>query len=200
MENQLQSLRKDLEDTLCQKAKLQTELDTATEYIIAMEEKVYKSNKISLELLEQLKDCEIELGSVPLYPYDYRSRYAGAGAYPMSYVYTAAPNDYIDIKMSEFINTHPDRYQLRQLFVRESEGFYSFGTKRINVKCENNQLKVRVGGGYVSIDEYVEQNIAFECAKTGADSILQRERRSVAELAKQIQARRSVSPNKRYGI
>jgi len=30
-----------------------------------MEEKVYKSNKISLELLEQLKDCEIELGQIP---------------------------------------------------------------------------------------------------------------------------------------
>ena len=45
-----------------QKAKLQNELDTATEYIITMEEKVYKSNKISLELLEQLKEAEIELG------------------------------------------------------------------------------------------------------------------------------------------
>ena len=31
------------------------------EYVIQMEEKVYKSNKISLELLKQLKDAEIEI-------------------------------------------------------------------------------------------------------------------------------------------
>jgi hypothetical protein len=55
---------------MSQKAKLQGELDTATEYIIAMEEKVYKSNKISLELLEQLKDCEIELGQLPYAGYN----------------------------------------------------------------------------------------------------------------------------------
>ena len=55
------AIKTDLDCTLDQKAKLQNELDTATEYIITMEEKVYKSNKISLELLEQLKDAEIEL-------------------------------------------------------------------------------------------------------------------------------------------
>lgn len=48
--------------TLEQKEKLHSELDQATEYIITMEEKVYKSNKISLELLTQLKDAELELG------------------------------------------------------------------------------------------------------------------------------------------
>ena len=47
-----QSLRKDLKFTMEQKTKLQTELEQATEYIISMEEKVYKSNKISLELLK----------------------------------------------------------------------------------------------------------------------------------------------------
>ena len=35
-----------------QKSKLQIELEQATDYIISMEEKVYKSNKISLELLK----------------------------------------------------------------------------------------------------------------------------------------------------
>lgn len=52
LEDQCKSLNCDLEKTMCQKTKLQGELDTATEYIIAMEEKVYKSNKISLDLLE----------------------------------------------------------------------------------------------------------------------------------------------------
>lgn len=54
--NQLQqenaTLRTDMKTLMEQKAKLQNELENATDYIINMEEKVYKSNKISLELLK----------------------------------------------------------------------------------------------------------------------------------------------------
>tara|TARA_B110000285_G_C15010323_1_gene556061 strand:- start:503 stop:616 length:114 start_codon:yes stop_codon:yes gene_type:complete len=35
-----------------------------------MEEKVYKSNKISLELLKQLKDAEIEIATLQQYIVD----------------------------------------------------------------------------------------------------------------------------------
>jgi hypothetical protein len=45
-------LRADLEYCLSQKSKLQQELSQANDYVIDMEEKVYKSNKISLELLK----------------------------------------------------------------------------------------------------------------------------------------------------
>ena len=45
-------------------------MENATEYIITMEEKVYKSNKISLELLKQLKDAEIEIGTLQQYVVD----------------------------------------------------------------------------------------------------------------------------------
>jgi hypothetical protein len=40
---------------------MQEEIEKNTEYIITMEEKVFKSNKISLELLKQLKDTEAAL-------------------------------------------------------------------------------------------------------------------------------------------
>lgn len=43
---------------------MQKELDRANDYILQMEEKVYKSNKISLELLKQLKDAEMEISSL----------------------------------------------------------------------------------------------------------------------------------------
>ena len=58
------SLRRDIQSLLADKSKMQQELDQATDYIITMEEKVYKSNKISLELLKQLKDAEVEIGSL----------------------------------------------------------------------------------------------------------------------------------------
>jgi hypothetical protein len=74
--------------------------------------------------------------------------------------------------MAEFISTHQDKVYLRSLFCREVEGMYSFGTKKINVKCEDNCLKVRVGGGYVSIEEYVDLNMPYEIAKMNNDGLL----------------------------
>lgn len=43
---------------------MQREMENQNDYILSMEEKVYKSNKISLELLKQLKDAEVEISSL----------------------------------------------------------------------------------------------------------------------------------------
>lgn len=91
-----------------------------------MEEKVYKSNKISLDLIAQLK------------------------------AYSPLKNDNVDCRLAEYINWSPVRPALVSLFTRESEGVYQFGSKRCNVKWEINKLMVRVGGGYLKIDEFVD--------------------------------------------
>ena len=46
------------------KEDMQQKLGESTDYVIKMEEKVYKSNKISLELLKQLKDAEVEISTL----------------------------------------------------------------------------------------------------------------------------------------
>ncbi len=43
------------------------------------------------------------------------------------------------------------------MFQRESEGVYLFGTKRVNIRVDNNNINVRVGGGYLSIEEFIDQ-------------------------------------------
>ena len=42
-------------------------------------------------------------------------------------------------------------------FVRESEGIYKYGKKRVFMKIEKDHIILRVGGGYLTIDEFVEQ-------------------------------------------
>jgi Growth-Arrest-Specific Protein 2 Domain len=42
------------------------------------------------------------------------------------------------------------------MFYREGEGVYMFGTKRVYIRVENNKIVVRVGGGYLSIDEFID--------------------------------------------
>jgi hypothetical protein len=58
--------------------------------------------------------------------------------------------------LAEFINNYPERAKLKIMFMRESEGVYQFGTKRVYVRVEKNNIKIRVGGGFLSIDEFLD--------------------------------------------
>ena len=45
---------------------------------------------------------------------------------------------------------------MRIIFLRESEGIYSFGSKKVYIKMDRDKISVRVGGGYLSIDEFID--------------------------------------------
>ena len=51
------------------------------------------------------------------------------------------------------------------MFMRESEGVYEFGSKRIMVKVERDKIQIKVGGGYLSIDEFIDQYTPAELEK-----------------------------------
>eukprot|EP00351_Strombidinopsis_sp_SopsisLIS2011_P002870 CAMPEP_0116881924 /NCGR_PEP_ID=MMETSP0463-20121206/14013_1 /TAXON_ID=181622 /ORGANISM="Strombidinopsis sp, Strain SopsisLIS2011" /LENGTH=67 /DNA_ID=CAMNT_0004534309 /DNA_START=573 /DNA_END=776 /DNA_ORIENTATION=- len=51
------------------------------------------------------------------------------------------------------------------MFMRESEGVYEFGSKRVAVKVDKGKINVRVGGGYLSIDEFLDQYTPAELEK-----------------------------------
>ena len=55
-------------------------------------------------------------------------------------------DDTIDLALAEFINS---REQIPVQFTRESEGVYSFGSRRVFMKMEQGRLIVNVGGGYL---------------------------------------------------
>ena len=45
---------------------------------------------------------------------------------------------------------------------RMEPGFYLFGTRKIYAKVLNNKLVVRVGGGYMSFQEFIDTNAVIE--------------------------------------
>ena len=49
--------------------------------------------------------------------------------------------------------------------MRESEGVYEFGSKRIHVRVERDKIQIKVGGGYLSIDEFIDQYTPAELEK-----------------------------------
>jgi hypothetical protein len=71
-------------------------------------------------------------------------------------VYIPVKDDPVDRRLAEYINNYPDRQKLKIMFMRESEGVYEFGSKRIAVKVDKDKINVRVGGGYLSIDEFLD--------------------------------------------
>ena len=68
-------------------------------------------------------------------------------------IYIAKKHDKIDKALGDYLNTYPERNEMKIMFLRESEGVYQFGSKRVYVKVEKgNQILCRVGGGYMHID------------------------------------------------
>ena len=90
---------------------------------------MYKANQTSLKLLKDLKDSETELESLKSYVVDLKSKVA---------IYVPAKDDPIDMKLADFINNYPDRQKLKIMFLREQEGVYSFGSRKIFIKVKNN--------------------------------------------------------------
>jgi hypothetical protein len=138
------------------KETLHVDLVKASEYMKILEDKVYSANKTSLDLLKQIRDEEEEIAHLKTYIIDLKSRLA---------IYLPVRDDAIDVKLAEYINNYPDRMKLKILFMRESSGVYEFGTKRVQVEVMQNKIKVRVGGGYMSIDEFLDQYTPVELEK-----------------------------------
>ena len=74
----------------------------------------------------------------------------------MKMVYFPVRQDPIDNQMAEYINHEVDRSKMRIMFMRESEGVYEFGSRKVAVKVEGGKIQVRVGGGYISIEKFIE--------------------------------------------
>ena len=66
------------------------------------------------------------------------------------------------------------------MFMRESDGVYQFGTKRVSVKVEKDKINIRVGGGYLSIDEFLDQYTPVELEKLERKDPLKRFNEKIA--------------------
>ena len=103
-----------------------------------------------------MKDLEAEVETLKAYIVDLKSRIA---------IYIPVKTDAVDMKLAEYINNYPDRNKLKIMFLRESQGVYEFGSKRICVKVEKDKILIKVGGGFLSIDEFLDQYTPVELEK-----------------------------------
>lgn len=90
-------------------------------------------------------------------------------------IYIAKKHDTVDRALADFVNKFPERKKMNILFIRESAGVYQFGSKRIYIKIEKgNQILVRVGGGYMHIDEFLQQYTQSEVERVQRSDVLKK--------------------------
>ena len=81
-------------------------------------------------------------------------------------IYRSKQEDKVDSALGKVLNNYPERDCLKIMFLRESEGVYRFGSKRIYIKIEKgDSVFVRVGGGFMHIDEFIDQFTPLELDK-----------------------------------
>ena len=89
--------------------------------------------------------------------------------------------DKIDMHLANYVNQYPERDRIKVLFLRESEGVYQFGQKRVYVKVEaGNQIKVRVGGGYMHIDDFIDAYTPLEVERIERRDVVSRFQNKIA--------------------
>ena len=64
--------------------------------------------------------------------------------------------DLIDETLGEYINNYHDKSKLKVMFIRLNPGVYQFGSKKICVGVEQGRINIRVGGGYMVIEEFLD--------------------------------------------
>jgi len=73
-------------------------------------------------------------------------------------IYIPKKNSQVDNALAGYLNKMPEKSELKILFLRETEGVYRFGTRQVYIKVEKgDRVTVRVGGGFIDIDEFLKQ-------------------------------------------
>lgn len=78
--------------------------------------------------------------------------------------YIAKRYDRIDCALAKYLNSHGDKLKIN--FIRESDGVYRFGTRRVVLTLEKgDECHIRVGGGFMHVKQFIEQYTKAEVEK-----------------------------------
>jgi hypothetical protein len=153
MNKQLKMANQTLQQAVKDKESLRQQVDMGAEYIINQDEKSYDLQKLIIYLKGVISEKDEYINNLKKLIIEMKEKSA---------IYVPVRDDPIDRRLAEYLNSVSDPNKLKVLFIRESEGVYQFGNKRVYVKVEMDKVMIRVGGGYLSIDEFLEKHVPIE--------------------------------------
>ena len=118
----LRNLEDDYDENESARESLKNDISELNEKIIVLEEELYESKTIQLDLLEQLKVLEDKLVGAESKISELLD--LNEALEKNQAVYIAKKNDKVDKTLSNYLNTFPERNKMRIMFLRESEGVY----------------------------------------------------------------------------
>ena len=107
-------------------------------------------------MLKQIREMQQDIEHLRNYAIGLKARVA---------IYVPMKDDPVDQQVAEYLNNVTDRQKLKIMFLRESSGIYEFGTRRVEVRVTKGKILIRIGGGYMPIDEFLEQYTPLELEK-----------------------------------
>lgn len=176
-EAKIEELTEQLRDHDTGRHDFKLQLNEALEKIIRLEEEIFMSRSTQKEILDQLKQNEDEMEEMMDTDNELRQE-NGLLKDELSRlkhkVYIGAKDDSIDRVLANYLNEHAAGDKIKILFIRQSEGVYLFGSRRVLIKVElSDKLLVRVGSGFLPIDSFIEQYQQAELDKIHRKNALQ---------------------------
>lgn len=91
------------------------------------------------ELLERIKEQDEQIEAMKLYVQQMRSRFQ---------IYVPDKEDPLDTQLAEYINNYPERSKLRIMFMKEGDGVYQFGSRKVYVRVERDRI---TGNSFIGV-------------------------------------------------
>ena len=138
---------------------LQRDIQSATDYIVQMEERSYETNSTSLKLLQKLRMVEIRMQEMEA---EHKEQVSTLKAFANDIkhrIQSYVPNkqDAIDVKLGQYVNNYPDKRKLKFAFARQAQGKYVFGTRLVTVKVEGSSIHVVTDGTSMPIGQFIDE-------------------------------------------
>ena len=130
---------------------MKIDYENCTNKMLEVEEKCQETQKMCMKLLKQCKLKDDELVGLNQMVEDLQKRYEDE-----LFIYRPLKDDVVDEGLAKYINKAPLALRKKMEFEREAPGVYKYHRKKVFMKIENETIVIRVGGGFLTIDEFVD--------------------------------------------
>eukprot|EP00826_Nyctotherus_ovalis_P060107 TRINITY_DN8409_c0_g3_i4.p1 TRINITY_DN8409_c0_g3~~TRINITY_DN8409_c0_g3_i4.p1 ORF type:complete len:582 (-),score=187.76 TRINITY_DN8409_c0_g3_i4:130-1680(-) len=158
----------ELTSTLMQQNKLSWELEAQLHQAQEEVDQVRAENDRLVEENEELKNELAERDDeIEHLTYLLSNRGGDDNGKSSQIIFTSDKSDNVDEMFALYINAVRCPVKLKKI----GDGQYIFGTKKIFAKIQNGKLVIRVGGGYMMIEDFLTTYTAQELSKMGRNAV-----------------------------
>lgn len=159
LENQLEQLKQQYKDLKLEIKRLEKRADQLTHLLKQKEDELDQLEEMLRDRDNVIEELERQIAERTANPQAEPKPIPKP--VPKKLIYRPIKGDLVDELIAKYINDMQCPLPVKRL----GDGYYLFGTKKIFAKIMNGKLVIRVGGGYMSIEEFIATYGDFEVQK-----------------------------------